>query len=390
MYKILVAGAGKIGSLITYLFLRSKRYEIWLIDKDFKGIDCSRLPDDSLLHRVILNVQDEIELDFFLRQNDFNAIISSLPYFCNIQVAEMARKFSLHYFDLTEDVKVSSAIKSIAKGAKSAFVPQCGLAPGFIGLVTNNLIESFSQVDSVKMRVGALPINVSNALQYSLTWSTEGIINEYGNVCYGIENKKIVALRPLEGLEEIQIDGVLYEAFNTSGGLGGLGELYVEKVENLDYKTIRYPGHCEKMNFLMNGLLLNNNRDILKLILERAIPKTYQDVVVIYVSVTGIENGEFVEKNYVNKLYPQKIGKYTWSSIQITTASAICAVVDIILNNTGDYQGYIYQEQFELKTFLKNQYGQYYAINSAQNLEQEEYLIKNMCNITSVLDKEFA
>lgn len=370
VYKILVAGAGKIGSLITYLFLSSKKYEIWLVDKDFKSTNYSRLLNHPLLHRVTLNVQNEIELDFFLRQNNFNAVISSLPYFCNIQVAKMARKFNLHYFDLTEDIEVSSAIKRIAEGAQTVFVPQCGLAPGFIGLVANNLMQSFNEVDSVKMRVGALPINASNALQYSLTWSTDGIMNEYGNICYGIENKKIVALRPLEGLEDIQIDGILYEAFNTSGGLGGLGELCVGRVNKLDYKTIRYPGHCEKMDFLMNGLLLNNNREILKLILESAIPTTYQDVVVIYVSVTGIESGELLEKNYINKVYPQQIGTHVWSSIQITTASAICATVDIVLENISDYQGYIYQEKLELKTFLENQYGQYYANNSEQTLTQ--------------------
>ena len=87
-----------------------------------------------------------------------------------------------------------------------------------------------------------------------MTWSTDGIINEYGNLCQSIVDGKEVDVLPLEGLEEIEIDGTLYEAFNTSGGLGSLAETYGGSVKTMNYKTIRYPGHCEQMRLLMNGL----------------------------------------------------------------------------------------------------------------------------------------
>ena len=135
------------------------------------------------------------------------------------------------------------------------------------------------------MRVGALPVHPSNALKYSLTWSTDGLINEYGNVCYGIENGVKTALRPLEGYETIEVDGLLYEAFNTSGGLGTLADTYAGKVQTMNYKTLRYPGHCDKIHFLMNDLKLNQQRETLKHLLENAVPKTDQDVVLIYASV---------------------------------------------------------------------------------------------------------
>src|SRR5690606_38815715 len=102
----------------------------------------------------------------------------------------------LHYFDLTEDTKVTAEVKRIAKDAKTAFVPQCGLAPGFISIAAHHLMKKFDSVETVKMRVGALPENTSNALKYSLTWSTDGLINEYGNPCYAIEHKRQVELRP--------------------------------------------------------------------------------------------------------------------------------------------------------------------------------------------------
>jgi saccharopine dehydrogenase-like NADP-dependent oxidoreductase len=222
-------------------------------------------------------------------------------------------------------------------------------------------MKNFPELDTVKMRVGALPTNISNALQYSLTWSTDGLINEYGNLCHAVENGKTVTLLPLEGLEEIKIDGLTYEAFNTSGGIGSLAQSYDNKVKHLSYKTIRYPGHCAKIKFLMNDLRLNEDRDTLKKILERAIPKTYQDVVLVYVSVTGMQEGQFIEENYVKKFYPKRIGGHLWSAIQLTTASGICSAIDIVLHNPEKYHGFVRQEQFSLDDLRRNQFGEYYA-----------------------------
>src|SRR6187397_1926467 len=105
----------------------------------------------------------------------------------------------------------------------------------------------------------------------------------------------------------------------------------------MDYKTMRSPGHCEQMRLLMNDLKLNHDRRTLKRILENAVPQTLQDVVVIYVAVTGTQDGELREENYVNKVYPQMIAGRLWSAIQVTTASGICAVVDLVIAGAGKY-----------------------------------------------------
>lgn len=301
------------------------------------------------------------KLQNLLNKNKINAIISSLPYYCNKPIAEVAASHNLHYFDLTEDVETTKTVEELSKNAKSAFVPQCGLAPGFISIVANHLMKNFPKLDTVKMRVGALPTNISNALQYSLTWSTDGLINEYGNPCHAIESGEPVTLLPLEGLENIKVDGLTYEAFNTSGGIGSLAQTYDGKVKHLSYKTIRYPGHCAKIRFLMNDLKLNDDRDTLKRIFEHAIPKTYQDVVLVYVSVTGTQDEQFVEENYVKKFYPKIIGGYRWSAIQLTTASGICGIVDLVLNNADKYRGFVRQEQFSLDDLTNNRFGEYYA-----------------------------
>lgn len=362
MYDVMITGAGKIGSLIACLLAESGDYQVHLADVEFSGNDVTRLIQ-AMPHvkTVAMDVKDEQSVRTYLQKNNIIAVISSLPYFLNTHVAQAAKAAKAHYFDLTEDTAVTEAVKVIAKGAETAFVPQCGLAPGFISIAANSLMHEFEECHHAKLRVGALPQRANNAFHYSLTWSTDGVINEYGNLCYGIENGKAAVMKPLEGLEAIQIDGCEYEAFNTSGGLGSLGDIYMGKIQTLNYKTVRYPGHCEKMRLLMNDLKLNNDRDTLKRILENAIPKTYQDIVIVYVTVEGIKHGELSEKSYVKKVYPATISGLEWSAIQVSTAAGICAVVDLVLGQENEYKGLVLQEKFHLADVLANRFGRYYA-----------------------------
>ena len=174
------------------------------------------------------------------------------------------RAAGAHYLDLTEDVASTRAVKQLAAGARTAFIPQCGLAPGFITIVASDLASHFDELQDVRMRVGALPKFPSNALNYNLTWSTDGVINEYCEPCEAIVNGQLRETKPLEELEEFSLDGVLYEAFNTSGGLGTLCETLAGKVRNLNYRTIRYPGHAAIMKALLNDLRLRDRRELLK------------------------------------------------------------------------------------------------------------------------------
>ena len=329
---ILVLGAGKIGSLITVLLANCEDYKVYLGNLDLEPanhlIETLKLDGVNTLQ---FDAQNEKELLAAITESKANAVISGLPFYCNPLVADVAAEREVHYFDLTEDVFVTNHVRKVSQDKTTVFMPQCGLAPGFISIAAHALMENFTEIHTVKMRVGALPVNPNNALKYSMTWSTDGLINEYGNLCYGIKEGELATLSPLEGYETITLDGVLYEAFNTSGGLGTLADTYAGKVRNMNYKTMRYPGHCEQIKLLMDDLELNQDRETLKRILENAIPKTLQDVVLIYVAVSGIKDEDFFEENYLKKIYPVQIGGKLWSSIQITTAAGICSVFDIIM-----------------------------------------------------------
>jgi saccharopine dehydrogenase-like NADP-dependent oxidoreductase len=360
MKRILMLGVGKVGSLIACLLSKTGDYRLYVCDSDDDAIRRAEELACSNLTAHTVDAMNRTALERFLESQELDAIISCLPYYCNFIVAEMALKFKLHYFDLTEDVEVARYIAKISSSAETAFVPQCGLAPGFISIIANELMTHFEELDTVKLRVGALPINPSNALKYSLTWSTDGLINEYGNLCHGVENGAPATLLPLEGYETIEVDGLLYEGFNTSGGIGTLAETYRSKVRTMNYKTLRYPGHCEKVHFLMQDLKLNQDRGTLKRILENAVPKTLQDVVLIFASATGKQSGSLFEENYVKKLYHKEIFGRLWSAIQVTTACGLCAVADLILQSSSPPKGFVTQESIKYKDFLENRFGRYY------------------------------
>jgi saccharopine dehydrogenase-like NADP-dependent oxidoreductase len=372
MNKVLVLGAGKIGALISGLLAESGDYQVQLADVDeTAAAGVARAHGLQPIQAVRLDATDAAALRSHLQAHPVQAVVSSLPYHCNALVAAAARASAIHYFDLTEDVEVTRHVSTLAQGAAAAFVPQCGLAPGFISIAGGELIRHFDSLRSVRLRVGALPQHPHNVLKYSLTWSTEGLINEYGNPCEAIVDGRTVEVRPLEGMEEIEIDGTLYEAFNTSGGLGSLAQSFGSRCESMDYKTIRYPGHCEQMRLLMNDLKLNQDRGTLKRILENAVPQTLQDVVIVYAAVTGMQNGELREENYVSKIYPQIIAGRLWSAIQVSTASGLCAVLDLVLTHPQRRTGLVTQESFRLPDILVNRFGRHLAAGGTKDISAD-------------------
>jgi hypothetical protein len=293
-------------------------------------------------------------------------VISALPFFCNKSVAEAAADLGIHYADLTEDVEVSKFIERLATNSKVCFMPQCGLAPGFISIAAAHLASLFDSVETLKLRTGALPMYPANRLMYNLTWSTEGLINEYCHPCEIIQDGKRLLVPALEHYETLSLDGEVYEAFNTSGGLGGLCEALEGRVENLNYKTIRYIGHRELICFLLHDLKFEHDRNALKEILERSVPTTAQDKCLIFVSASGIAKGIRAQKTYASCVYNRAIGGRHFSAIQITTAAGICAPVDLLLSGSlSKKNGLVRPSDIPLPEFLHNEFGALYRDDKA-------------------------
>ena len=353
--RITLLGAGHIGQTIARLLGTSGDYDLTVVDRSATAL--ARLAQEPVTTRQA-ETADAAALLQVLRGQD--AVVNALPYHLATLAATQARQAGCHYFDLTEDVDATRAIKQLAEGAATVFMPQCGLAPGFIGIVANHLAQGFDSLHEVKMRVGALPAFPTNALKYNLTWSVDGLINEYCHPCEAIRNGEIIEVLPLEGMEHFSLDGTEYEAFNTSGGLGTLCETLKGKVQTLDYKTVRYPGHCGIMKMLLQELGMQFDQENLKNILRNSIPLTMQDVVLVFVTVSGERDGQLVQEVFARKIFADRDEKAPLSAIQITTAAGICAAVDLFREGKLPQSGFIRQEQVELPDFLANRFGKAY------------------------------
>jgi len=353
--RITLLGAGHIGQTIARWLAESGDYQVTVADRDAEAL--ARLDTPGLATRVA-DTEDDHALLAALRGQD--AVINALPYHQAVRTAVAAREAGCHYFDLTEDVAATRAIQRLAEGAPMAFMPQCGLAPGFIGIVAHHLAQGFDTLHDVKMRVGALPAFPTNALKYNLTWSVDGLINEYCHPCEAIRDGRNIEVLPLEGLEHFSLDGTEYEAFNTSGGLGTLCETLAGRVQTLDYKSVRYPGHRELMRVLLEELQLKHDTENLKAILRRSVPSTMQDVVLVFVTVSGLKNGSLVQEVFARKIFAERHEMHPLSAIQITTAAGVCAAVDLFREGRLPQRGFVRQEQVALPEFLANRFGQAY------------------------------
>lgn len=352
---ITLLGAGHIGQTIARLLAQSGDYEVTVVDRSPEAL--ARLAGEPVTTRLA-DTRQVGEVLAELRGQ--TAVVNALPYHLATLAATAAREAGCHYFDLTEDVAATRAIQRLAEGAATAFMPQCGLAPGFIGIVAHHLTKSFDTLAEVKMRVGALPAFPTNALKYNLTWSVDGLINEYCHPCEAIRGGRTIEVLPLEGMEHFSLDGTEYEAFNTSGGLGTLCETLGGAVQTLDYKSVRYPGHRDLMKLLLEELQLERDTELLKDILRKSIPSTMQDVVLVFVTVSGMRGGSLVQEVFARKIFADRSDAAPLSAIQITTAAGVCAALDLFREGHLPQRGFIRQEQIELPAFLANRFGSAY------------------------------
>jgi lysine 6-dehydrogenase len=237
-----------------------------------------------------------------------DSVVSAVSYTVNLLHTEVAIETGTHMCDLGGNLWVVEKQMELSDQAKDAgitVVPDCGVAPGMTNVLTQAGIEQLTRVDSVKIRVGGLQQNPQPPLDYALIFSVEGLINEYVEPCRVLRNGRLVLEDPLVGIEHLDFPepfGKL-EAFNTSGGTSTLPVTYEGKIQNLDYKTLRYPGHAEKMYTLLKlGLMSSEEQDfdgvqvaprkVLERLLERKLPPTGKDATLIRVTVEGEKDGD--------------------------------------------------------------------------------------------------
>jgi saccharopine dehydrogenase (NAD+, L-lysine-forming) len=340
--KIAVLGLGKVGTLAAKL-LHEGGFEV-------VGFD-SRTSHQSLPFELrAINVETDAGAGDATR--GFDAVLSCLPYRINKRIAGAAHAAGIHYFDLTEDVPTTQAILELSKTSKALMAPQCGLAPGFVGIVGAAQVGAFEVCRSLRLRVGALPQHPTGLMGYAFNWSPEGVVNEYLNDCEVIEDGVRKFVSSMEWNETIYVDGVMLEAFTTSGGLGTICETFHGKVANVDYKSMRYPGHMRLMNFFFHELLMRERRALAGEILTNAKPPVNDDIVYVHVSAEGTIDGQLQRREFVRAYRPIELADGMQRAIAWTTSASVVAVIEMVRDDALPQRGFLKQEEIPLTKFL--------------------------------------
>lgn len=392
MKNVLVLGGGKVGKSVAELLLACGKgaYSVTLADREKSNLaeaeaNVTRLKS-IVKHQVPfktlqLDASDKAAVRRALQDvGPGGSVVCMLPFDLVLGVAELANELGVHYFDVTEDVETTDAVKKIADEgrAKVALVPQCGLAPGYIAIAGYHIAREFSDIHELTLRVGALPQFPTNALHYNVTWSTAGVVNEYCEPCNVMLDGRYVKLPALEGLESFSFEGVEYEAFYTSGGVGSLIDTLVSEKKTggetkLAYKTIRYPGHRDLMKFLLQDLRLGVehakpspsgrtfDRRLAIDLLDHAIARTLQDVVIIFVNCIGMKSDGITTRreqvNFKRAVHATTMFGRVWPAIELTTAAGVCAMVDLHRLGKLPQKGFIKQEECSLTGFNQTLFG---------------------------------
>jgi lysine 6-dehydrogenase len=357
--KILVLGSGMIGRAIAYDLCEFSNFEKITIADQSKGMieSAKKILDSKQVEYLNLNINKK---DYVYQAfQKFDVVISAVPYKFNYFLARTAIENNNHFLDLGGNNTIVEQELNLNQKAKEndvTIVPDCGLAPGMVSVITKDIVEEFDSVNCVKLRVGGLPINPAPPLNYQIVFSPYGLINEYVEDAIVLDHGKIVKKKSMTELETISFPDPFneMEAFLTSGGCSTLPITYKDKIGYLDYKTIRYPGHCEKFKIMLdlgfaNERLIHVNgqkivpRDFFASILYQNLPINEKDVVLLRVIGDGIKDNHTVNLEYTMIDYYDDLNKIT--SMMRTTAYPISIIAQMIEKGQIQERGVFGSEQ---------------------------------------------
>jgi len=323
--KIIIFGCGQIGKACGK-FIKDHLcldFEIWdkFADTPGETVDFDKVTIGDIAEKLIAVGATHV--------------IIALPFNYNERIARAAVTARCHYIDFTEDDVVADTVQAIYKDSGLSCAVKCGLAPGFINYLGHKLVNDIvgtnlaGTCNKLMISVGALPRNVNGtgAKLYNLSWSVDGLVNEFIRPCRVRSHGVARTFSPLTGLETVYADGMQYEAAHTSGGIGSLVK-ELTYVKNVAYKTLRYPGHY---NYVLDAVARNGSDfESIKAEFLKVFPFNTDDVIVVYAEATGIaSNGTFVRKSFSGHY----VGVDGLSAIQSTTAGSGVAVLEMMLDN---------------------------------------------------------
>ncbi len=356
--KALVIGAGMMGSAMAYDLAHSDGVEkVILADIDFERAKNIAQTIGRNVEPVKLDVSYYDDLIDLMGRVD--VVCGATSYNHNLMLTKAAIEARKHFCDLGGNMDVvykQMELDAKAKSANVLILPNCGLAPGIATILGAGGAKIFENVDEIHLRVGGLPRYPQPPLNYILVFSVEGLINEYLEPVEVIRDSKINLVEAMADLEEIEFSKPFgkMEAFNTSGGVSTLTQMFEGKVRELDYKTIRYKGHCEKFKTLfdlgfassepiMVGNSLRTAREVFQELLKKKLPSTGQDVVLMKVWIIGTINNQ--QKSLMYEMIDYYDDKLNISAMARTTSFPTSIIIQMVMDGRITARGVLPPEQ---------------------------------------------
>ncbi|MDI6766131.1 MAG: saccharopine dehydrogenase C-terminal domain-containing protein [Bacteroidota bacterium] len=356
--KVLVIGAGMMGTALAYDLAHSDGVEkVILADIDLDQAKNVSNSIDKNVEPIKLDVNYYDNVVSLMEQVD--VICGATSYNHNILLTKAAIECRKHFCDLGGNMEVvykQMELNEKAKAADVLILPNCGLAPGLAAILGAGGAKQFDVVDEIHLRVGGLPQHPVSPLKYQIVFSVEGLINEYIEPAEVIRNGKVQQVSSMDDLEELEFPLPFgkVEAFNTSGGISTLTSMFGGKVKTLDYKTIRYKGHCEKFKTLLDlgfassePLLVGNSvktaRELFQELLKKKLPSSGHDLILMRVWIQGTKNKERRTLTYEMIDYFDEKTKI--SAMMRTTSFPTSIIARMIVNGTIKERGVLPPEQ---------------------------------------------
>ncbi len=355
--KIAVIGSGLMGQAIVYDLCRAENVDkigVYDFDSDLAEEVARKFGNEKTITGQI-DAGNEEQVVEVLR--DYNACISAVTFKYNPGLTRAAIKTGIHFFDLggnNDVVRLQFEMHDEAKAADIIVIPDCGLAPGLVSILAAAGVKEFDKVSSLKIRVGGLPQNPRPPLNYQMVFSSEGLINEYWEPVIILEEGKKKIVAPMTGLEELEFDGIgTLEAFYTSGGTSTLPNTYKDKIDFLDYKTIRYKGHCQTFKPMLEIGLGSKSavkvdgqnvepREVLKKVLEKNLAFNDPDLVLVKLIFEGTKDDQ--PKKMVYEIIDRQDTRTGLTSMMRTTAFPVSIIAWMACSGRIEHRGVVPQE----------------------------------------------
>ena len=259
--RMLVLGAGLQGSACAYDLLQNPEVsQVRLADLRFDHLPEFLKPHSGpRLIPTTLDVRDHEALLALMRESD--AVMSAIPYYFNHTLAECAVEAGVHFCDLGGNTEIVFQQKSLAERARAkgvTVIPDCGVAPGMVNILAEHGIRQLDSVESVRIYVGGLPQDPEPPLNYQVVYSLEGVLDYYTTLSWVLRDGQRTQVSALSEREPVEFPAPVgtLEAFHTAGGLSTMAFRYEGVIPEMEYKTLRYPGHAEIMETIRDlGLL---------------------------------------------------------------------------------------------------------------------------------------